>query len=176
MSKAEEPNNPTANTNLSRRKFLTNLGIIGGIVALGAITGIGGYSFLKNFQYSDSTTLPDENIEQLILDPATNLPVKTSDLKENATLNFIYPRTGNPTTDSDSFRQAILIHLPKGFTAPNLGFVDPISGDTFIALSRVCVHLWCLCSYNASQDLLVCPCHSSQFVPGNGPRTMILLD
>ena len=146
MSKGEDTNNPTADTNLSRRKFLTNLGIIGGIVAVGAIAGVGGYSFLENLQYSQLTTVPDGNIAQLILDPATNLPVKTSDLKENAALNFIYPRTGNPTTDSDTFRQALLIHLPKGFTAPGMGYADPTSGDTFIALSRVCVHLWCLCS------------------------------
>jgi len=80
--------------------------------------------------------------------------------------------SGTTTTTEDlnnTFAQWVVIHLPKGMSAPaNLSTVDPISGDTFIAFSRVCVHLWCLCNYDATSKLIVCPCHGSEFVPGDG--------
>ncbi|MCL4518244.1 MAG: Rieske 2Fe-2S domain-containing protein [Thaumarchaeota archaeon] len=112
-----------------------------------------------------------------LIDPTTNNVLKTTDVPENQSKNFVYPRTipavvsGKTTTTQDlknTFAQWVVIHLPKSLTASNFGAVDPISGDTFIALSRVCVHLWCLCDYNPSSELIVCPCHQSEYVPGFG--------
>lgn len=122
---------------------------------MGAIAGI---------YLLQSQSIPVEEI----VDSSTGQPVRTSDVPENGFVNFVYPRANG--MDSDTFRQFVLIHLRKGFTAPkNMGIVDRISGDTFIALSRVCVHLWCLCNFDSSDELLVCPCHSSEFVAGTGP-------
>lgn len=62
-----------------------------------------------------------------------------------------------------------MFHLPRDLTAPSsLAATDPMSGDQFIAFSLVCVHLWCLMSYNQSSRLIVCGCHNSEYVPGTG--------
>lgn len=165
---------------VSRRNFLAGLAglaIASGIVVAGAFGVSDVLHNRKNAITSTTTSSTEGSLSstgslpvQQIESPATGLAVKTSDLAENESVNFVYPRSTDPTLNQNTFAQFVLIHLPKGFTAPgNLGVVDNSSGDTFIALSRVCVHLWCLCSYNASSDLLVCPCHGSQFVPGDGP-------
>jgi rieske iron-sulfur protein len=107
------------------------------------------------------------------MNSATGNPLTTSDVPENNWATFIYPYTGNSDIDNDTFRQWVVVHLPKGFTAPsNLSFVDPLTGDLFVGLSRVCVHLWCLwClwSYVPTDERCECPCHGSQYVPGSGP-------
>ncbi len=147
---------------VSRRNFLKGLAILGGIVAVGQFAALGPY-----LQGSVGTS----NItSQTIQDIKTGNTIRTTDVAANNWTTFVYPRTGNPNIDNDTFRQCVLIHLPKGWTAPsNLSAVDPISKDTFVALSRVCVHLWCLWSYIPSDDLGICPCHGSQYVPGGPP-------
>ncbi len=45
--------------------------------------------------------------------------------------------------------------------------LQPTSG-TFAAYDAACPHQGCPVSYFKSQDLLVCPCHGSQFNPQNG--------
>lgn len=155
---------------LSRRGFLTELAVIGGILAVGSIVGYSLYSLVENAKPSNIGGTSSENAVQEIVNPSTNNPVKTSDLAENSFLNFVYPRSTTASLNSNTFAQFVLIHLPKGFTAPkNLGVVDPVSGDTFIAFSRVCVHLWCLCTFDTESELIACPCHGSQFVAGQGP-------
>ena len=151
-----------AKESVSRRNFLKGLAILGGIVAVGQFAALGPY-----LQGSVGTS----NIaSQVIQDIKTGNSIRTTDVAENNWTSFVYPRTGNPNIDNDTFRQCVLIHLPKGWTAPSsLSAVDPISKDTFVALSRVCVHLWCLWSYIPSDDLGICPCHGSQYVPGGTP-------
>jgi rieske iron-sulfur protein len=106
---------------------------------------------------------------QVIEDLKTGAPIKTSDIKPNSFSIFIWPRTGNPAVDADSFRQCVVIHLPSGLTAPSdLSAVDPLTNDTFIAFSRVCLHLWCLWNYIGTDQRMECPCHGSQYVPGTG--------
>ncbi|MDG6908707.1 MAG: twin-arginine translocation signal domain-containing protein, partial [Nitrososphaerota archaeon] len=148
---------------VSRRNFLKGLAVLGGIVALAQFAPVVG-GFMNGS--TEGTATP----KQAIIDLKTGLPLKTTDISENNWTTFVYPRTDNPNIDSDTFRQCVLIHIPKNFTAPSsLSVKDPISGDTFVALSRVCVHLWCLWSYFPSDDKGICPCHGSQYVPGDGP-------
>ena len=147
---------------VSRRNFLKGLAILGGIVAVGQFAALGPY-------LQGSVGLSSIS-SQVIQDIQTGKSISTTDVPENSWTTFVYPRTGNPNIDNDTFRQCVLIHLPKGWTAPSsLSAVDPISKDTFVALSRVCVHLWCLWSYIPSDDLGICPCHGSQYVPGGVP-------
>ena len=55
-------------------------------------------------------------------------------------------------------------NLPNG----NQGIVlQPVAG-TFAAYDAACPHQGCPVSFVASQDLLVCPCHGSQFNPSTG--------
>jgi cytochrome b6-f complex iron-sulfur subunit len=48
----------------------------------------------------------------------------------------------------------------------------------YIVLSRVCTHLGCLVNYNASRQLLICPCHNGHYdldgnvVSGPPPRPL----
>ena len=106
---------------------------------------------------------------QQIVDPTTGAVVRTTDIPQNEALAFVHPRTGNITIDADSFHKCLLLHLPPSLTAPsNLSAKDPVSGDTFIAFSRICVHLWCLVKYVPSDKLLECPCHGGEYVPGTG--------
>jgi len=147
-------------TEISRRNFIKGLAILGGIVAVGEFVALGPY--LQGSVGQSTVT------SQVIENSTTGNPITTSDISENGWTTFVYPKTGNPNIDNDTFRQAVVIHLPKGWTAGSYGTVDPISGDTFVALSRVCVHLWCLWSYVPSDNRGICPCHGSQYIPG-GP-------
>lgn len=151
---------PESKTEISRRNFIKGLAILGGIVAVGEFVALGPYLQGSVGQSTVSS--------QVIENSTTGNPITTSDISENSWTTFVYPRTGNPNIDNDTFRQAVVIHLPKGWTAGSYGTVDPISGDTFVALSRVCVHLWCLWSYVPSDNRGICPCHGSQYIPG-GP-------
>jgi rieske iron-sulfur protein len=150
---------------VSRRNFLRGIVIVGGLVAALQFGGLGPF-----LQGSVGSTVIQG---QVILDSLTGAPITTSDVPENSAKAFIYPRTGNPNIDNDTFRQCVIIHLPKGFNAPsNLSAKDPISGDTFVGLSRVCVHLWCLWSYVPADRRAECPCHGSQYVPGGVPGSL----
>jgi Rieske Fe-S protein len=174
MSQQEEGGGDRDRGQSSRRDFLRkDLVLLGGIAALAA--GGAGIFLEKNYLLDYLKEIErglgggSQNTGQPVIDLATNLVLKTTDVKENQSVNFVYPRTGNPSIDNDTFRQAVMIHLPKGFWAPtNISAIDPISGDTFIAFSRVCVHLWCLCSYDSAKSLISCPCHASEYVPGEG--------
>ncbi len=150
---------------ISRRNFIKGLAIVGGIVAVGQFAALGPYLQGSVGQSTISS--------QIIQDTSgATLTTKSAKLSApNSWTTFVYPRTGNPNVDNDTFRQCVIIHLPKGWTAGQYGAKDPISGDTFVALSRVCVHLWCLWSYVPSDNLGICPCHGSQYVPGGKAGT-----
>ena len=165
----------------SRRNFIKGLAVKGAIIEVGLGTlFVLDKNLLSGSASKDAsqTTSSDTSSGTPVIDPSTNKILKTTDVLENQSKNFVYPRTleavisGKTTTTQDlknTFAQWVVVHLPKSLTAPaNLSAVDPISGDSFIALSRVCVHLWCLCDYNPTSELIVCPCHQSEYVPGFG--------
>jgi len=82
--------------------------------------------------------------------------INLKDFPVNSKLTFPFPATGDPTVDSDPFRQYILVHLP--------------SGD-LKAYSKVCVHLWCLYDYFPEKRQFQCPCHGSIYNPDTGVST-----
>jgi thiosulfate dehydrogenase (quinone) large subunit len=67
------------------------------------------------------------------------------------------------------------VDVPVGGSA---GFTDPASGDpaivlqlakgSFLAYDAVCPHAGCTVAYQAGAQLIVCPCHGSEFNPSNG--------
>ncbi|MCS6783581.1 MAG: Rieske 2Fe-2S domain-containing protein [Candidatus Caldarchaeum sp.] len=79
--------------------------------------------------------------------------INLKDFPVNSKLTFPFPATGDPTVDSDPFRQYILVHLP--------------SGD-LKAFSKVCVHLWCLYDYIPEKREFQCPCHGSIYNADTG--------
>lgn len=148
---------------LSRRNFMKGLIVAGGLITF--------FSFLPvaDGYLRGSVEGPSSGIKQTILNSTNENPLKTSDIPVNNWATFVYPRTGNSNIDSDTFRQFVVVHLPKGFTAAsNLSVKDPLTGDLFVGLSRVCIHLWCLWSYVPTDMRAECPCHGSQYVPGSG--------
>ena len=154
---------PESKAEISRRNFIKGLAVLGGIIAVGQFAALGPY--LQGSVGQSSIT------SQVIQDAKTGTTLKTTTSlvsSPNSWTTFVYPRSGDPNLDNDTFRQWVLIHLPKGWSAGQYGAVDPISGDSFVALSRVCVHLWCLWSYVPLDDRGICPCHGSQYIPG-GP-------
>ena len=161
-----KPTTPTkpveSKTEVSRRNFIRGIAIVGGLLAAAQFGLLG--------PYLEGTVESQGQPTQVIQDQKTNLPLKTTDIAKNDWKTFIWPRTGNPNVDNDTFSQCVIVHLPSNLTAPaDLSAKDPISGDTFIAFSRVCVHLWCLWSYVPNDQRGECPCHGSQYVPGTGP-------
>jgi thiosulfate dehydrogenase (quinone) large subunit len=56
------------------------------------------------------------------------------------------------------------------FTCPNgdPGLVICPAAGTFVAYDAVCPHLGCTVGYFASADLIVCPCHGSEFAVATG--------
>lgn len=146
---------------VSRRNFLKVLAVAGGLIMVGSFGLL--FPFLQGSVENVSATT------QVIQDIITGATIKSSDIPQDNFKIFIWPRTGNPALDADSFRQCVAVHLPTNLTAPSsLSAKDPISGDTFIAFSRVCVHLWCLWNYIPRDQRMECPCHGSQYVPGTG--------
>jgi rieske iron-sulfur protein len=164
----------------SRRNFIKGLAIAGGLVAVA--------SFAPLFPYMQGsvgagTGTPDL---QVVVNPnlaqSQLVPFKPSDVGVLNSIDpnssyFQYPyEVGNSNVNSDSFVQCVLIRMPKGFSGEGYSVTDPKTGDQYIALSRVCVHLWCLWSYNTNDPrgpVGACPCHGSTYVPGYGtyPKT-----
>ncbi len=148
---------------ISRRNFMRGLVIVGGLVALVQFGALG--PFLEGSVASTTRGL------QAITDSITNAPITASTFDDPSHLDwvtFVYPASGNPDIDADTFRQCVAIRLPAGFTAPaNVSATDS-SGNIYVGFSRVCVHLWCLWSYVATDMRMECPCHGSQYVPGSG--------
>jgi thiosulfate dehydrogenase (quinone) large subunit len=71
---------------------------------------------------------------------------------------------------------ATLDQLPVGraiaFQDPQLGpaALVRLANDQVAAYSRVCTHAGCLVGYDATSELLVCPCHGAEFDPSQGAR------
>ena len=88
--------------------------------------------------------------------------VKINDMAPNSSLFFVYPVTGNETTDIDAFHRWILIRLP----IHDGGNKDDISA--FRAYSAVDIQLWCLIKYWPQHEWLEDPCHGSFYEPVYG--------
>jgi rieske iron-sulfur protein len=152
----------------SRRRFLKAVG------GLGALFTLASFVHLGSFFVPTSVSIR----RQQILDAKTGLPVRPELLQENQAVTFVYPRTGNPTLDSDPFRLCQLIKLPARLQRPPqieasfLGkdlLVDEVPQDRrLVAYSIVCVHLMCLVNYTPSLAIIACPCHGSMYEPVYG--------
>ena len=85
-----------------------------------------------------------------------------------ATGGFIvaFPEGGDDMANS----QVVLLHFVKGDFVPQPGR-ESWSPDDFVAYSRVCTHAGCpVAEYLDVEQLLVCPCHQSEFDVLNGAQ------
>jgi rieske iron-sulfur protein len=156
---------------ISRRNFIKALAIFGGIAAVASYVPIAS-GFLQGSVGAGSAA-PDLVLVQNPNLPNNQLvPIKPSDVDPANGTIFQYPYVvGDSNVNSDSFVQCVLIQLPTGFSGEGYSVQDPTTGKNYIAFSRVCVHLWCLWSYNINDPrgpVGACPCHGSTYVPGSG--------
>jgi thiosulfate dehydrogenase [quinone] large subunit len=102
----------------------------------------------------------------------------------SATTNLTVPTGGSPTTTTPTTGGAVSTtkgtllgsakDVPKGRAA---AFTIPSSGDpgivihtdgAFFAYDAVCPHAGCTVGYYAANDIIVCPCHGSEFAVTTG--------
>src|SRR5712692_6015228 len=168
------PPRPAAAPAKSRRKFLTLIAVVGGILSLTPYVPFG--QFLSS---SASGTAALTKPQTVVLDirsengNAGGKKVNVNDLATfppNTRWLITYPSSGDPTRDGqnpDSFVKWELIRLPT-----ELGGTNKSASD-FVAFSKVCVHLWCSPNYGAGlpnpppeHRVYECPCHGSLYSVG----------
>jgi thiosulfate dehydrogenase [quinone] large subunit len=160
---------------LGRRRFVLGAvaaGAVGatGLVAAGLSAGIGRAAGGAPAVASGTTNLPGPTRSSGTTNPggagstSTTSPATT-------------PTTTGPTSTTTPPGTAIgpARDVPVGGAA---NFTDPSTGDPslvlqpssgrFVAFDAVCPHAGCTVGFMRSADLLVCPCHGSQFNPNNG--------
>jgi thiosulfate dehydrogenase [quinone] large subunit len=86
------------------------------------------------------------------------------------------PDSTTPTTTGPAGAPiGLASHVPVGGAA---SFTDPKSGDPglvlqlakgrFVAFDAICPHAGCTVGYSSAANLIVCPCHGSEFDPNSG--------
>lgn len=69
------------------------------------------------------------------------------------------PDTAIVNTSALQQGSPVYFEYPQGY--PNMLLKK--QDGSLVALSMVCTHVCCVCSYNSSYNVLVCPCHESVF-------------
>jgi rieske iron-sulfur protein len=177
------PAAPPVPAKQGRRKFLTLITIVGGLLALAPYVPFGRF-LSASIQGSTNIT----KAQRIVLDnnatvngKAAGKPVAVGDLANfppNSGWVMTYPSSGDPTIDAqnpNTFVKFQLIRLPTELEG------DKPVAASFVAFSKVCVHLWCSPNYNPQQctssgengytsapgcethELYECPCHGSAY-------------
>jgi len=147
--KQQSRQNILAQQRQTRRTFLWG-SLVGGATALGVVAL--GYAF-RIMRGSDEATTGGgvsaatpaaTNAAGTVTSstPATGSTIaQVSAVPKNSAMQFTIPSTGDP---------GVLVHL---------------NNDQFVAFDALCTHAGCQVSYNASSQLLECPCHGAAFDP-----------
>jgi Rieske Fe-S protein len=178
-----QPPQPSPSKVAGRRNFVKVL------ITLGAILSITPYVPWGEFLSSSVSAGKGATKQKVVLDndPTVNgvgagKAVNVGDLSTfppNSHWKITYPQSGDPKLDaqnSDTFVKYELIRLPI-----ELGG-DKADASSFVAFSKVCVHLWCSPNYNPTQvnnssengyqapggsakthEQYECPCHGSTY-------------
>lgn len=141
-------------SNLSRRDFLKLMGAAG--------TGLAFAPFVPwgQFMPNPSTT----GLERVPVILQNDTQANINNFPSNTAEVITYPKTGDRVLDSEAFRKWQFIRLP-----------DELGGDAkdqtaFRVYSMICLHLWCLWSYQPAENRKrgECPCHGSMYDPLTG--------
>jgi rieske iron-sulfur protein len=180
------PPRPAAAPPKNRRKFITLVAVVGGLLALAPWVPFGSY-----LQATVGKPATGKGNQTIVLDnnksengSAAGKTVNVNDLTSfppNSHYVMTYPSSGDPNLDGqnpDTFVKFELIRLPSELGGANK------DASAFVAFSKVCVHLWCSPNYNAAQcsspsengyvsgagcathQLYECPCHGSAYSVG----------
>jgi len=121
---------PESKEDISRRNFMRGLVVLGGLVAVVQFGALG--PFLQGSVAQTRIT------SQVIIDSLNGETVTASTFNDPTHLNwvtFVFPRTGNPNIDNDTFHQCVAIKLPKGFTAPAELSAKDSEGNVYVGFS-----------------------------------------
>jgi len=107
------------------------------------------------------------------IDGAPKAKSSTTDLNGGGSSGTTTTTSGGSTAPSGTAigaASAVAVGGAATFTAPNgdPGVVlQPTAGE-FVAYDAICPHAGCTVAYSKAADLLVCPCHASEFKVSNG--------
>jgi len=120
----------------------------------------------------DKNTTTNNNANGAVAGMIVNVNDLTS-FPPNGSWLITYPTSGDIDVDSqspDTFQKFGLIRLPTELGGSNK------DASSFVAYSKVCVHLWCSPNYdpqkstNPTYESYQCPCHGSIYqLPTKGP-------
>ena len=170
---------PQAPKSAGRRGFIKL------IVAVGAVLSIVPFVPWGNFLLSSVSSSGAYKRQKVVLDLNTtaNLNANGGAAGKSVNVNDLtsfpvdgkwlitYPSSGDLTLDSDNidtFSKFQLVRLPDALGG------SAKSASAFVALSKICVHLWCSPSYHPEKDTdptndtYQCPCHGSIYRPPDG--------
>lgn len=116
------------------------------VLSIGAAVGVAGGVGIAAAPAHSAEAMPDMEIARL------------SELSPGDEFIFEYPDENSP---------AVLLNLD----GPVEGGVGP--NENLVAYSLLCTHKGCPVSWNAEQQMLICPCHWSSFDPAKKGRLII---
>lgn len=161
---------PAPGVAIDRRSVLTR-GATTGVVALAVLATGGLVAWIGRLAGGTKGTAADQGTGTISTAPAghgttTTAPASTT------------PTTGSPTTTAPKPSGHLLgpsSDVPVGgaaqFTDPATGapglVLQPAAGS-FVAFNAICPHAGCTVGFAQSNDIIVCPCHGSEFNPRTG--------
>ena len=81
------------------------------------------------------------------------------------------PSTGAAAGTPIGLASQVPVGGSASFTDPKTGdpgLVLQLAKDRFVAYDAICPHAGCTVGYSSAANLIVCPCHGSEFDPSNG--------
>ncbi len=170
---------PVAIGAFDRRKLVLGASaaaVVGvGVLAAGAATdGIG--RLIGNAKPSGSGNSPSLGSTSTTSPTTTIPPTTTTTGAPGAGTTTSAPATTTTTAATTSGTllgkaSQVAIGKPATFTIPSSGdpgIVFQLSAGKFVAYDTVCPHAGCTVGYSSSNNLMVCPCHGSEFLVKNG--------
>ena len=147
---------------ITRRTFLSKALVFGiAIFALSQVVLLGALGPLPG---DSLTTTGWRRGRRLVTDEGE--PIKADEVLATGGMIVAFPEGGEDKANS----QVVLLHFVSGDFVPQPGREDWSPND-FVAYSRVCTHAGCpVAEYLDVDQLLVCPCHQSEFDLLHGAR------
>jgi thiosulfate dehydrogenase [quinone] large subunit len=156
--------------------------MIGGAVAAVAVLGVGAKVAGSQLNHSGPAS---STSSQLSLGTTTTQPPSTTTTAPTTTTSKgdVTTTSEAPTTTSEvttttqrlgtllGRASQVSIGRPATFSVPTTGdpaIVLELAAKDFVAYDTVCPHLGCTVQYAPSANLMICPCHGSQFDVTNG--------
>jgi rieske iron-sulfur protein len=148
---------------INRRRVLMNIGV--GSLGLGLMPR-------ALLAQADPAAAPPQEGDFLTgVSDESHKPVRAQDVALGATPTHVYPVSQDGVVrNQNRFNELLLLRLdPSTLNAATLA----VGADGVLAFSAICPHAGCTINeYIASQNVLSCDCHSSQFDPRDAGKVV----